>query len=123
QPISDIAGETILVEGTVRSEAIPLYANPDSFSHIIDITDAVDRSGKHLGLREMRVISSSAMTAGMLYRITVHVPADAYFMNPGGRTALSGYALGIVPVNSPPGAIWERPMKLFQASRARLNTA
>jgi hypothetical protein len=123
QPISDVSGETVLVEGTVRSEAVPLYSHPDSFSHIIDITDAVDKTGKHLSLGEMRVISSSALIAGMRYRITVHVPADAYFMNPGSRTGLSGYALGIGSVNSPPGAIWEGPIKFFQASRARLNTA
>jgi competence protein ComEC len=123
QPISDVAGQTILVEGTVRSEAVPLYSHPDSFSHIIDITDAADKLGKHLSLGEMRVKSDSAMTAGMPYRITVHVPADAYFMNPGGMTRLSGYALRIEPVSSPSGAIWERPIRFFQASRTRLNTA
>ncbi|HKN19731.1 MAG TPA: ComEC/Rec2 family competence protein, partial [Dissulfurispiraceae bacterium] len=123
QPVSDVAGETILVEGTVRSEAVPLYSHPDSFSHIIDITDAVDKAGKHLSLGEMKVLSSNVMTAGMPYRITVHIPADAYFMNPGSRSGLSGYILGIEPVNSPPGTIWERPIKFFQASRARLNTA
>lgn len=122
-PVSEVAGETIQVEGTVRSEAVPLYSHPDSFSHVIDITDAVDRPGNHLSLREMRVISSSPMTPGLPYLITVHVPADAYFMNPGSRNGLSGYALGIEPVNSPPGAIWERPIKFFQASRAGLNTA
>ncbi len=122
-PVSEVAGETIQVEGTVRSEAVPLYSHPDSFSHVIDITDAVDSPGNHLSLKEMRVISSSPMTPGLPYRITVHVPADAYFMNPGSRNGLSGYALGIEPVDSPPGAIWERPIKFFQASRARLNTA
>ncbi len=71
----------------------------------------------------MRVMSDSAMTAGMLYRMTVHVSADSYFMNPGDRTGLSGYALSIEPVNSPPGAIWGGPIKFFQESRARLNTA
>ncbi|HXW69767.1 MAG TPA: ComEC/Rec2 family competence protein, partial [Dissulfurispiraceae bacterium] len=123
QPVSDVAGETILIEGAVRSEAVPLYSHPDSFSYTIDVTDAVDKTGKHLSLGEMKVLSSSVMTAGMPYRITVHIPADAYFMNPGGRSGLSGYELGIEPVTGPPGAIWELPIKFFQASRARLNTA
>jgi competence protein ComEC len=122
-PISAVAGQKIIVKGIVRSDPAPLYSRPGSFSHIIDISEAVDDCGNHLSLREMRVLSDSAMTAGMRYRITVHVPADAYFMNPGSGTGLSGYALGIEPVSSPPGAIWERPTGFFQASRTRLNTA
>ncbi|MGO9015456.1 MAG: ComEC/Rec2 family competence protein [Dissulfurispiraceae bacterium] len=119
--VSAVAGQTIIVKGTVRSEPVPLYSRPGSFSHIIDISETADDRGNRLSLREMRVTSDSVMTAGMTYRITVHIPADAYFMNPGGRTGLSGYALGIEPVNSPPGAIWERPIGFFQTSRARLN--
>jgi len=121
--VSAVAGQTIIIKGTVRSEPVPLYSRLGSFSHIIDVSGAVDDRGNHLSLREIRVTSDSAMTAGMAYRIAVRIPADAYFLNPGGRTGLSGYALGIEPVNSPPEAIWERPIKFFQASRARLNTA
>ena len=121
--VAAVAGQTIIVKGTVRSEPVPLYSRPGNFSHIIDISEAADDRGNPLSLREMRVMSDSAITAGLPYRITVHVPADSYFMNPGGRNGLSGYALGIGPVNSPPGTIWERPIKFFQASRARLNTA
>ena len=121
ESISAVAGQKIIVKGTVRSDPVPLYSRPDNFSHIIDISEAVDDRGNHLSLREIRVMSDSAMAAGMPYRITVHVPADAYFMNPGGMTRLSGYALGIEPINNPPGAIWELPVRLFQTSRARLN--
>ncbi len=121
--VSAVAGRTIIVKGTVRSEPVPLYSRPGSFSHIIDITEAADSRGNRLSLREMRVMSDSAMTAGMPYRIAVHVPADAYFMNPGARTGLSGYALGIEPINRSPSGIWERPIKFFQESRAGLNAA
>ncbi|MBF0505859.1 MAG: ComEC/Rec2 family competence protein [Nitrospirae bacterium] len=63
------------------------------------------------------------MTPGMPYSVRVRIPADAYFMNPGVRPSVSGYAVQIDPVNGPSGQVWERPVKFFGALRERLNTA
>src|SRR5271169_5438429 len=107
-PVSAIAGQTIAIKGTVRSGPVPLHSHPGSFSHIIDISEAVDNRGNHLSLREIRVMGDSVMTPGMPYLITVHVPPDAYFMNPGSRSVLAGYALGIVPVDNSSAKVWAR---------------
>ncbi|MBF0559315.1 MAG: DNA internalization-related competence protein ComEC/Rec2 [Nitrospirae bacterium] len=123
EDLSAIAGRTILVEGKARSEAVPLYSRPGSFSNSMDITDAADTAGRILELKEMRVIGPCAMTPGMMYRITAHVPADAYFMNPGSRAGLSVFAEVIEPLDSSYGSAAACPTGFFQESRRRLNAA
>ncbi len=122
-PVSAIAGQIIVVKGTVRSGPVPMHSRTGSFSHIIDISEAADDRGDHLSLREMRVMSDSVMTAGKAYLITVQIPPDAYFMNPGSKPLLAGFALGIVLVDNSSGQVWARPAKFFGTLRARLNEA
>lgn len=120
--LSALVGKTILAEGKVRSEAVPLYARSGSFSNILDITKAFDESGGKLQLKELRVVSTGAMNPGMTYRIAAHVPADAYFMNPGSRPALSAYAARIEPLNISQSVLWG-DSTVFRTWRSRLNTA
>ncbi len=118
EPVSSIAGTTISIKGTVRSGPVPLFSRMGGFSHVLDVSEAADSSGKKIILREMRVAGDKAMTPGTTYSVRVRIPADAYFMNPGSSSSIfrvSGYAVQADPVSG--------PIKFFGALRERLNAA
>jgi len=108
-------GETIEIQGVVRSEAT--QPNPESgmFSQIIEVKKAMDSNSRPLALRELRVIGNEVLTAGMAYNAKVNINKDAFLLNPGSNSkVLSGYIVDIKEGSRPDAGF-------FTKSRLRLN--
>lgn len=113
--VNDIAGDTIEIQGIVRSEPMPLNPESGMFSHVIEVKKATDTNSRPVIFKELRVIGDEALITGMAYIADVNVSKDACLLNPGSnRKVLSGYIVNIKEGSRPdPG--------LFTRSRLRLN--
>ena len=114
--LEKIAGESILVRGIPRSAAVPLPSAPGTFSQVLEVSAAEDRSGFPLHIREIRMVSPVALNPGRSYAVRARIPGDAFSLNPGGgRHMMGGYALDfrdLGPAASDP----------FSAARLKLNS-
>ena len=114
-PLAQLAGETITVKGTARAEAVHLRSRNDAYSSILDVESSLDNSGSSLAMREIRIISDTALQPGRVCDVVVNVPADAYSLNPGSNTRiLRGYAVKVMDRGP-------APTNLFTQARLRLN--
>lgn len=110
----DIAGKTLEIKGSPKSEAVPLNFRKDMFSQILSISSVLENENRHLNIQEMRIVSSSILMHDRTYLIRARIPGDV-FSNPGNiRNIISGYALVIQDIGS-------ADTGLFGKARIRLN--
>ncbi len=93
QQTAELAGEFIEINGIAGYEAVRLNPEEEVFSQDVEVRKAEDKEGKPLRINKIRVVGSTVLSPGTLYRMKVQIPGDAYFLNPGGpRNIPAGYA-------------------------------
>lgn len=115
-PPSAVAGTTIAVKGTVSSEPLPLSSRDGMFLQQVAIDAAETSDHEPLPLKELRVMSRVPLTPDTTYSLSVAIPREGSFLNPGtGGDFPYGYA---VAVQEHP----ERPALSFGPVRAKIGT-
>ncbi|MFZ5996335.1 MAG: ComEC/Rec2 family competence protein [Nitrospirota bacterium] len=113
---SAVAGTTIAVKGTVSSEPLPLSSRDGMFLQQVAIDAAETSDHEPLPLKELRVMSRIPLTPDTTYSLSVAIPREGSFLNPGtGGKLPYGYA---VAVQEHP----ERPALSFGPVRAKIGT-
>lgn len=112
--LSDIAGKTLEIQCTVKTEAAALNPENNKFRQAVEIKKAFDESGRAINLKEMRLFSDSILSHNNIYLIKVRIPRDSYFLNPGSSNMPSGHSVEIKEIGSSQGGF-------FKDSRIKLN--
>jgi competence protein ComEC len=110
----DGPGETLVITGSPKSEALPLNTG-GAFSQLMEISAALDSRNRPLAIREMRVTGPVPLMPGKRYTATIAIPASAALLNPGASAKiLSGYITGVRETG-------DSTAGFFSSARLRLN--
>lgn len=113
---SDIAGQTMKVQGVIKSKPAIVGIRAETFSQKVEVKKAVDEYGNLIDLQELRLFSRVALKPATEYLISVRIPRDAFHLNPGGgKGPISGFAVEIE-------AVAAADIGFFGETRVRLNS-
>ncbi|MEW5745420.1 MAG: DNA internalization-related competence protein ComEC/Rec2 [Nitrospirota bacterium] len=109
---------TITASGVARESAAPLRTRPLQFVQTVDLDRAVDGSGAPVSLREVRLITGTALSPDEPYAITATLSGTGPLLNPGmsrtgGLAFPRAYAVSVEKEKGAPGG-------LFGTARMRL---
>lgn len=93
--LSEIAGKTLEIQCTAKTEAAALNPEKNKFRQTVEIKKAFNEDGRAINLKEMMLFSDSILNHDNIYLIKARIPRDSYFLNPGSSNMPLGYSIEI----------------------------